>query len=193
MQKFRGDLDWVHVQEGHRGHPYWPGGVSGVTLDPGVDLGHASTELVEKIYGPMLTPVQLRLLRKTFGLKGQDAKDILRQMPELKTLRISRTQALAVMPLTARPYWDGVRDRFRVLSRTATPPSVQTVLLSLAYNRGVRNPGLKPLGPLLQDGDWHAAAQTIGRMQQSHKLEGIRRRRRDEAAIVLAELELLAG
>ena len=75
LQKFRGDLYWVHVKEGHRGHPYWPGGVSGVTLDPGVDLGHASTELVEKIYGPMLTTMQLRLLRKTFGLKGQDAKE----------------------------------------------------------------------------------------------------------------------
>ena len=193
LQRFRGDLYWVHLKEGHNGRPYWPGGASGVTLDPGVDLGHASTELVEEIYGPMLTKVQLKLLRKTFGLKGQDAKDVLRHMPELKSVRISREQALDVMPFTAKPYWDGIRDRFRALSLNATPPSVQTVLLSLAYNRGIRNSGLEPLGPLLQNGDWHSAAQAIGRMQQNHRLDGIRRRRRDEAAIVLAELELLAG
>ena len=65
-------------------------------------------------------------------------------------------------------------------------------MLSLAYNRGIRNSGLEPLGPLLQNGDWHSTAQAIGRMQQNHKLDGIRRHR-DEAAIVLAELELLAG
>lgn len=192
LQHFRGDLYWVHLLEGHKGRPYWPGGVSGVTLDPGVDLGHASTDLVEQIYGPMLTGVQLRLLRKTFGLKGRDAKDALRLLPALKRISISHEQALAAMPFTARPYWDGIRDRFRALSRKATPPSVQTALLSLAYNRGIRNSKLAPLGPLLQHGDWPSAAQTIGRMQQNHTLTGIRRRRRDEAAIVLAELDLLA-
>ena len=191
LEKFRGDLYWVHLQEGHRGRPYWPKGVSGVTLDPGVDLGHASSELVERVYGPMLTRAQLGLLRQTFGLKGDDARDILVQMPELKNIRISHEQALAAMPVTARAYWDGIRNRFPALSRKDTPPSVQTALLSLAYNRGIRNPKLEPLGGLLQDRDWRAVAESIGRMQQRHKLKGIRRRRRDESAIVLAELELL--
>jgi len=192
LRTFRGDLYWVHLKEGHNGRPYWPGGVSGVTLDPGVDLGHASAGLVEGIYGSMLTKAQLKLLRKTFGLKGQDAKDVLAHMPELRQITISREQALGAMPFTAQPYWDGIRDRFPALSLKATPPSVQTVLLSLAYNRGIRNSGLELLGPLLQNDDWHSTARAIGRMQQNHKLDGIRRRRREEAAIVLAELELLA-
>lgn len=192
LDKFHGDLYWVHLQEGHRGRPYWPGGVSGVTLDPGVDLGHATAELVESVYGPMLTATQMRQLRRTFGLKGQDAKDVLREMPELRQISISHEQALAAMPLTARPYWDGIRERFRVLSRQATPASVQTVLLSLAYNRGIRNQRLEPLAQLLQANDWAGAANAIGRMQQNHQLEGIRRRRRQEAAIIRAELELLA-
>ncbi|MEK6709483.1 MAG: peptidoglycan-binding protein, partial [Nitrospinota bacterium] len=38
---FAGDLEWVHARESHHGSPYWPKGNSGVTLDPGFDLGHA--------------------------------------------------------------------------------------------------------------------------------------------------------
>ena len=37
LPSFRGDLLWIHAWEGHRGRLYWPGGASGVTLDPGLD------------------------------------------------------------------------------------------------------------------------------------------------------------
>ena len=39
LPTFEGDLLWVHQLEGHAGRPYWPEGESGVTLDPGIDLG----------------------------------------------------------------------------------------------------------------------------------------------------------
>ncbi len=191
LERFRGDLDWVHQQEGHNGRPYWPGGVSGVTLDPGVDLGHASPDIVEALYDPLLTKQQMRLLREVFGLKGQDAKDALKQIPDLKTIRISHEQALEVMPHAAKPYWDGIRKRFSAVQRKDTLPSVQTVLLSLAYNRGIRNRALEPLGPLLQARDWSAVATTVGKMQQNHQLQGIRRRRRDEANVIRAEMGLM--
>lgn len=56
LPAFRGDLEWVQDQEGFSGTPYWPGGVSGVTLDPGVDLGHfGSWETVEQLYREAVT------------------------------------------------------------------------------------------------------------------------------------------
>ena len=45
LPRFRGDLGMVHTLEGHAGRAYWPKGKSGVTLDPGVDLGHAHAAL----------------------------------------------------------------------------------------------------------------------------------------------------
>ena len=61
LGQFHGDLDWVHRQEGHAGHPYWPGGASGVTLDPGVDLGQAAASLIG-LYEPLTTAEQFAAL-----------------------------------------------------------------------------------------------------------------------------------
>lgn len=191
LPRFCGDLDWVHALEGHRGRPYWPGGVSGVTLDPGVDLGHATPELVESLFGPLLSAADLRRLRPALGLRGADARSALRQLDGLDRIRISRQQALELMPHAARGYWNAVVRRFPVLSRVATPASVQTALLSLAYNRGALNRHLAVLGQPLSAGRWHEVADTVGAMQQGHQLAGIRLRRRREAALIRAELEFL--
>ena len=191
LERFGGDLDWVHEREGHRGRPYWPGGNSGVTLDPGVDLGHASPELIEQFYGRFFKTSEMRVLRTVFGIRGEAARSGLRASPVMQGMRISSDQAVELMPHVAGPYWDRIRSRFPSLVRKDTPASVQMVLLSLAYNRGPLNPGLDPLGEPLQAKRWDEAARKIGSMQQSHKLEGIRIRRRYEAAIVKAELAFL--
>ena len=193
LEGFDGDLDWVHEKEGHRGQPYWPGGASGVTLDPGVDLGHARADLIEQLYGPILSDGEMTALREVFGIQGDAANAALRASPDIQAIRISSDQALEVMPHAAKSYWDAIRDRFDSLSREGTPPSVKTALLSLAYNRGSRNKGLEPLGEPLQSGQWDDAARIIGSMQQDHKLEGIRIRRRQEDQTIEAELEFLAS
>ena len=119
---FRGDLDWIHQQEGHLGRPYWPKGQSGVTLDPGVDLGHAAPEVVDSLYGPMLTQAQMRALRQVYGLKREHARDALNRIVGIKDIRISRAQALKVMPHSAQPYWEGIIRTFRALTRRDTRP-----------------------------------------------------------------------
>jgi GH24 family phage-related lysozyme (muramidase) len=191
MPAFHGDLGWVHEQEGHRGSAYWPGGQSGVTLDPGVDVGHANVAIVERFYKPLMSAEQYRALEKTFGLKGDAASAALEAGPTLKTIRISSDQADEIMPQAAKPYWDDVAKRFPALSKEKTIGSVQTVLLSLAYNRGPNNPGLDPLRADLDAGNWSGVADSIGAMQQDHRLEGIRTRRRREADLIRAELEYL--
>ena len=70
LKGFHGNLNWIHAREGHAGRAYWPGGASGVTLDPGVDLGHAKTSLVEEAYEGILLQDQFDAVRKVFGIKG---------------------------------------------------------------------------------------------------------------------------
>ena len=112
-------------------------------------------------------------------------------MTGIKEIRINREQAYRLMPLTAKPYWTGITRRMKGLIRKDIPPSVQTALLSLAYNRGVFNRGLEPLENVIRDRAWREVAEIIRRMQQKHKLRGIRVRRRQEAALISAELDFL--
>ena len=193
LDQFQGDLDWVHAKEGHRGRPYWPGGASGVTLDPGVDLGHASASLIEQLYGPLVDDAQMEALRGVFGIQREPARAALEASPVIQGIRISSEQALEVMPNAAKTYWEAIRDRFGALVRKDTPPSVQTVLLSLAYNRGARNPGLDVLRQPLEAKQWSEVARAIGAMQQDHELAGIRTRRQQEGLLVEAEVEFLAS
>lgn len=193
---FNGDVGWVHLMEGHRGRPYWPGGNSGVTLDPGVDLGHASPSFLEillDLYWPTMSPttVQWIAVQKVIGLRGVAAQKALADDPVLGSIRVSRIQAADIFPESAAAYWKAITDRFPELLKLETLPSVQTVMLSLAYNRGAGNRHLGSLGPLIADREWIFLADKIGSMQQNHRLAGIRRRRREEAALIRAELECL--
>ena len=195
LRDFDGDPDWVHLLEGHKGRPYWPEGASGVTLDPGIDLGHADSAFVAKLiddhYGALMSAAQRSAVNAVIGIKGDEAKKALAADAVLKSIRIDREHADEVFPSAAKPYWEAISGRFAALADPETPPSVQTALLSLAYNRGAGNRHLEPLGAMLAAGDWVAAANKIGAMQQDHKQKGIRRRRREEAALIRAELECM--
>lgn len=185
---FRGDLGWIHAREGHAGKAYWPGGASGVTLDPGVDLGHGDAEMIREAYKGLLSPEQFAAVERVFGIKGEAAKTTLAEDDVLQTIRISRSQAESIFPFVILPYWEAIVNRFPALADPDTLPSVQTALLSIAYNRGPRNRGLAPLGNPIQSKNWLQVAAIIGSMQQDHKLEGIRKRRRMEADLIRAEL-----
>jgi len=188
LEGFRGDLSWIHAREGHAGKAYWPGGGSGVTLDPGVDLGYADPSMIEAAYRGLLTPEQFAAAEKVFGVKGESAKTALARDSVLQGIRISRAQANMLFALVVEPYWQRIAGRFPALARSDTLPSVQTALLSLAYNRGVQNRALEVLRQPLDGRKWSAVADIIGSMQQDHRLEGIRKRRRMEADLIRAEL-----
>jgi GH24 family phage-related lysozyme (muramidase) len=183
---FRGDLHWLHERESHAGRPYWPGGISGVTLDPGLDLGHASVQLVERLVRPLVSPEQWSAIWHVLGMKGQRARQALKSSPVLQALRTSREQAAQLLPAVALPYWQAILRRFPPLA--AAPPAVQTALLSLAYNRGAGNAGLAILGSPLEAQEWKLVGNLIGLMQQDHPQLGIRSRRRLEGDLILESL-----
>ncbi|MEM8996832.1 MAG: peptidoglycan-binding protein [Acidobacteriota bacterium] len=191
---FRGDIGWIHRWEGHAGRPYWPGGASGVTLDPGLDLGHAPLALVEEAFGSRLSAIEMGAIRRVSangdqpGKRGDAAKAALDADPILQTIRVLRTTATEVLPMIAKPYWATLCRRFETLGGPSTPGAVQTAMLSLGYNRGAGNRALGELTEPLARGDWLAAADSIGAMQQEHQLPGIRKRRRAEAELIRSSL-----
>ena len=188
IEGFRGDLSWVHAREGHAGKAYWPGGASGVTLDPGVDCGHARRELIEEAYKDLLSAEQFQAVEKVLGVKGDAAKDALARDPVLQSIRISRSQADGIFGYAATPYWNAIVGRFPALADADALPSVQTAMLSISYNRGAGNRGLEVLAQPIAAKDWARVADIIGSMQQDHRLAGIRKRRRMEADLIRAEL-----
>lgn len=185
---FRGDLDWIHRFEGHKGTAYWPGGASGVTLDPGLDLGHAAQDLIRRLVKPLLSAEQSAALDKVLGLRGEAARRALERQPVLKTIRIDLQTARELFPYVAQPYWKGTVGRFPNLIEAAPPPQVHTAMLSLTYNRGSQNPHLKVLGEPIEAADWRLLGELLRSMQQDHKLAGIRTRRQAEGDLILEAL-----
>ncbi|HSG41333.1 MAG TPA: peptidoglycan-binding protein [Thermoanaerobaculia bacterium] len=185
---FRGDLDWIHRFEGHRGTAYWPGGASGVTLDPGLDLGHAAPDLIRKVITPLLSDEQLAALNRVLGIRGEAARDALRGQPLLSTIRIDLQTARELFPHIAKPFWRGTTTRFPNLASASAPPQAHTAMLSLSYNRGYQNPHLNVLAKPIESADWRRLGELIGSMQQDHKLPGIRDRRRAEGDLILSAL-----
>jgi len=197
LTNFRGDTRWIHDKEGssleiNGRSAYWPRGSSGVTLDPGFDLGYHSTEELRAYYGKILSIEELEACESVLGLRGQAAHGALfSQTDEGKLLRgieIPEEDQQELFPMVASSYWDEISDRFEVLRDQCTPAPVQTALLSLAYNRGPQNGAFKVLaGPLAAE-SWKEVGWAIAQMQQDHNLRGIRKRRRREGALVVQPL-----
>lgn len=181
LRDFVGDLGWLHAREGHRGFPYWPGGKSGVTVDPGLDIGHADWQLVAEVLRPHLSDVHLGRLKDAAGLKGEAARLAVKS-PLLREIRISRELAADLLPQVADPYWSTLIRRFPALA--SAPGPVQTGMLSLAYNRGAWSRDLRVLAAALADGDWLEVGRLVSRMQQDHAIVGIRSRRRLEGELI---------
>lgn len=188
LNDFRGDLAWIHDREGHAGKPYWPSADSGLTLDPGVDLGFQTFGTITHLYQGILSPTQFEALRPFMEVKGVAVKQAL-QEPVIRSIRITPSEAVMVMPFAANPYWTAITKRFPALLKDECPSSVQTAMLSIAYNRGPNNPKLDALGKYLALNDWRMLAKVIASMQQDHKVPGIRIRRRLEADLIYTELD----
>jgi len=189
FESFHGDLDWLHARQGHVGKPFWPGGISGITLDPDFDLRFQTLSNIRRHYGELLTLEQEGALVRAIGRRGTDARDLLRDDAVLQSVRVSREHAFRVMPFVVVDSWQAIVRRFPALASSDTPPSVQTAMLSLAIHRGAERRELETLGFPIEMGDWLGLAARIGAMQQNHELPGVRSRRRLEAGLILDELD----
>ena len=134
LRDFRGSLGPLVRFEGHRGRPYYPGGASGVTLDPGWDLANGRDALAFELYGPIFGAVAMDALRPAFGLRGEDAAEWVEEWwSSLGRWSIERETAARILPACAGPYWSELCRATDGLIREA-PGSVQSALLSVTYN-----------------------------------------------------------
>jgi GH24 family phage-related lysozyme (muramidase) len=153
-------------------------------------LGYQTLKVTQDYYDGIVSDTGFRTLGQVIGVTGNDARDTINaRADQLGAIRITKTQAGKVMPYVAVSYWKAITSRFPEVAADTTPPSVQTVMLSLAYNRGARNRDLATLAEPLEEHDWLGVADVVGAMQQDHQLPGIRIRRRQEADLIRHEMD----
>lgn len=122
------------VYERRYRHPIWPGGLSGVTVGIGYDVGHQSTAQVDKDWTGVIDPGMVNLLKSACGKKGAAAQAFLKQVANVD---IPFDKAMQVFLKNDVPRWVGIVER--ALPNIKDPhitPNRLGALVSLTYNRG---------------------------------------------------------
>lgn len=175
----------------------WPGGRSGITLGYGYDLGYRTRDQFESAWSPHLAVADLQRLTVAIGRVGADAQAL---APLLKSIRVSQSASLAVfVEVMVDAAWS---DTLRAFPKAlALPSRAQGALLSLVLNRGAslvdkagedRRREMRDIRALC-DSDMDAAERlrkiaeqlrSMKRIWQGQGLNGLLRRREDEARLV---------
>ena len=169
--------------------PTWAGGQSGITIGLGYDVGYNTEKQFFLDWGNKLTPNFLEPLRKVVGLKGEQAKQMLRG--ELLQVRVPYIPAYEVFVKSSIP-------RYYALTKAIYPEldtlnaDTQGALVSMVYNRGNKLEGdsrveMKAIVDLVAKQDYEGIAEEIEkskRLWESKGLDGLVKRREAEADLV---------
>jgi hypothetical protein len=169
--------------------PTWAGGQSGITIGLGYDCGYNTEKQFFKDWGNKLTPNFLEPLRRIVGLKGEQAKQMLRG--ELLQVRIPYNAAYEVFVKSSIP-------RYYALTKAIYPDidtlneDTQGALVSMVYNRGNKLEGdsraeMKAIVDLVAKQDYEGIAEEIEKSKRhwEHKgLDGLVKRRESEADLI---------
>jgi hypothetical protein len=178
-------------------HPYWPGGISGVTLGIGWDLGYHSRADFRRVW-MALGATRLEKLEAAAGKKGAAALAVIAQ---LKSMTVPADISRQVLLNSLHEYYyPFVTEHFPGLK--VLPAEAQVVLISLVFNRGV-SMGHEPdwrlakevdkrwefreLRQDVKEGDMFAIYVHLGTMKrlwEESGSRGLRIRRRDEQALI---------
>ena len=201
----RPDWEFIHKLEGTRTLAYVPLvkgttkpiGNSGVTIATGFDLGQWSERDFNQleIHPPERKDRLKELFRPFFGATKETAIARLHEV----TLRrghtvISDDDAHAIDMALRKHFHHGIRaayERDRIdtsLSFDDLPGEAQTVLVSVAFNRGLNLRGARPeFWKLVVGQDWPAAARHLrdwGKEYEARGLLGLKNRRDKEATLL---------
>ena len=169
--------------------PSWPGGQSGVTIGLGYDLGYNTENQFFQDWGNQLTPNFLDPLKKVIGLKGEQAKQMLRG--EILQVRIPYNAAYEVFVKCSVPrYYAMTKAIYPTME--ALNEDTQGALVSMIYNRGASLSGdsrveMKAIVDLVAKQDYEGIAEEIEkskRLWESKGLDGLVKRREAEADLV---------
>jgi GH24 family phage-related lysozyme (muramidase) len=187
-------LELIVDSEGLNQPGKWPGGLSGITIGIGYDLGYVTVDQFESDWGELL-PVDARSrLAGCIGLRGIRAKN---RAASVGDIRIPRAKAERVftqktLPATAQR----TEQAFPGCDRL--PSDARGALASLVYNRGTsmvddspedRRREMRAIRDAVARGDLQAIADQLRAMKRlwaGRHLDGLVARREAEAKLVEA-------
>jgi len=126
------DWEWIGRHEGYKTSAYWPGGVSGVTIGHGIDLGYYSDTELHR-----LTELDVALAQKIeryIDVTGIDAHTLVRMKP----LTLSDQKCLSLEIPKREGLISGLRAALQRggIMLEDLPPAAQTVLADLTWQYG---------------------------------------------------------
>jgi len=169
--------------------PTWAGGDSGITIGIGADLGYMTEKEFLKAWSPNLNLNFVNALRPVIGLKGQQAKSMLKG--ELMNVRVPFNVAYEVFVKYDIPkYWAKTKAIYPLLE--TLNEDTQGALVSMVYNRGNKLEGdsraeMRAIVDLIAKQDYEGIAEQIEKSKRlwEHKnLDGLVVRREAEADLV---------
>ena len=192
-------LDFIISYEAFVGHPYWPGGNSGITLDYGYDLAH-HTELdlrhdwLEEGRIARADASEISGLLAACGKAGGAAQQ---RLAGVRRVNIRREDAAYVFNEISIPKYEGITQR-AFPGCENLPELAYGALVSLVYNRGgsMGTEGtpswdsrreMREIRAAVAEGDLPEIAQAIRRMKrlwEGKNLDGLLKRRDAEADMV---------
>jgi len=192
-------LDLILSYEAFVGHPYWPGGDSGITLDFGYDLAHHTerdlrTDWLEEGRISRADASEIAGLLASCGRAGKAAEA---RLPGLRRVIIARDDAMTVFNECSIPRYEEIaRNAFPGFDDL--PELVRGALVSLVYNRGGsmgvegrdswdKRREMREVRDAVADGDLPEIAAAIRRMKrlwEGKNMGGLLKRRDAEADLV---------
>jgi GH24 family phage-related lysozyme (muramidase) len=111
--------------------PVWPGGMSGVTIGIGYDLGFVNPDLLRSDWAKIIDDKRLMSLSRVCGVTGRDAENL---VPPMSGVIITWHEAMRQFALEIAKYVSLTKSHLRNFSRL--PENCRGALVSLVYNRG---------------------------------------------------------
>jgi hypothetical protein len=170
--------------------PTFPGGQSGVTIGLGYDLGYNTDKQFLEDWSDKLNLNFLTPLRKVIGLKGENAKQMLKG--EILQVRVPYAAAYEVFIKKSLP-------RYYAMTKAIYPQldtlneDTRGALVSMVYNRGNKIEGdsrkeMKAIVDLVAKKDYEGIADQIEkskRLWENKGLDGLVKRREEESDLIL--------
>ena len=169
--------------------PIWAGGESGVTIGMGYDLGYNTEKQFMLDWSGVINLNYINALRPTIGIKGTQAKAILKG--EILNVRIPYNTAYEVFVKSSLP-------RYYAMTKKIYPnmdllnDDTKGALVSVVYNRGNKLEGdsraeMRAIVDLIAKQDYEGIAEQIEkskRLWENRGLDGLVVRRESEADLI---------
>ena len=183
------EIGGKNVYEKSYQKPTWAGGDSGITIGIGADLGYMTEKEFMKVWSPNLNLNYIDSLRKVIGLKGIQAKQMLRG--EILNVRVPYNTAYEVFVKYDIPkYWAKTKAIYPELDQLNE--DTQGALVSMVYNRGNKLEGdsrieMKRIVDMVKNKDYEGIAEEIEKSKrhwENRGLDGLVVRREAEADLI---------